>query len=685
VIDRLGVGTGFVEASVVQALAPISNDEILANISGSTAPPVGNTLTAVIDATIGDTVGDILVRGASVWQQENLSTLLDASVGSSPGSLLYRGSSAWTALAPSTYGGTLLESGQVGPPAWQQAAPGFGGLIVSAFNNGSTDATAEILVWAGQNLPLFFPAGTYLVSGNISFTQPVTMAAGATFKSTTAITLDFEQGCYAAREQIFNLSGGAVAQFSNQIVGFPEWWGAQVNTPTLDCSVAINACIAALSVTTMQEGAYYIQNQINVLMGGRTLRGVAATQLPSIGGGSSTLATYATQIVMTSPSANCMFVGYNQNTQPAVNLEFVTLEDFAIYRATAAVPLGVSGAAAIDNPTSGVLPCPTGIQFKWCVNLHCNRVLIGESSIGFYIYGCIESYWNNCSVLRYTPGQNTGNDNFSGFYLDYSAPLAANGGNASIYLDYCRVFSNCNTQAYTYAAGMTTADGFVDLFVFKFETGLIQYGIDCQGSGTGATYNSEDLHLVECYLDSSALVAMRVQNGANYSNVSILGGYVNSVNGTCIFINDIPGIVSIQGVGGIDTTSSTGLSILNCGQVSAIGNTWMDFDQPIVVNAASECEIRDIVRRQRGGSPPFPGISLTGVVDSLVAVAVSGPSGGYTAGVTVDSTSQGIEVNCTKFNSATIGGAANKIVYNGSPWGGGTTFGTRNVATGVLN
>lgn len=51
----------------IASVGTISNDQVFSNISGSTATPTGNTLTAVIDACIGNTQGDILYRGSSTW------------------------------------------------------------------------------------------------------------------------------------------------------------------------------------------------------------------------------------------------------------------------------------------------------------------------------------------------------------------------------------------------------------------------------------------------------------------------------------------------------------------------------------------------------------------------------------------------------------------------------------------
>ena len=75
------------------ALATQSNNTVLANISGGTASPSADTLTAIIDACIGSTQGNVL----------------------------YRGASAWNVLAPGTSGQFLQTQGSSANPQWANA------------------------------------------------------------------------------------------------------------------------------------------------------------------------------------------------------------------------------------------------------------------------------------------------------------------------------------------------------------------------------------------------------------------------------------------------------------------------------------------------------------------------------------------------------------------------------------
>lgn len=49
------------------SLATIANNSVMANVSGGAAVPIANTMTAILDATLGSTQGNLIYRGASNW------------------------------------------------------------------------------------------------------------------------------------------------------------------------------------------------------------------------------------------------------------------------------------------------------------------------------------------------------------------------------------------------------------------------------------------------------------------------------------------------------------------------------------------------------------------------------------------------------------------------------------------
>lgn len=85
-----GVTGGTITTSGTIGLANQSTGTVLSNISGSSAPPTGNSV----------------------------SSLFDSSMGSTQGSVLYRSSTTWTVLPPGTNGQVLTTQGTGANPVW---------------------------------------------------------------------------------------------------------------------------------------------------------------------------------------------------------------------------------------------------------------------------------------------------------------------------------------------------------------------------------------------------------------------------------------------------------------------------------------------------------------------------------------------------------------------------------------
>lgn len=71
-VTNVATGTGLTGGAITTtgtiSFAPITSLDVLANITGGSAVPIPNTMTAILDAALGSTQGNILYRGASVWQ-----------------------------------------------------------------------------------------------------------------------------------------------------------------------------------------------------------------------------------------------------------------------------------------------------------------------------------------------------------------------------------------------------------------------------------------------------------------------------------------------------------------------------------------------------------------------------------------------------------------------------------------
>ena len=156
-LARLPAGTlGYSLASNGPATAPsyqalglptIANLTILSNIFGSAALPVGNTLTAVLDAILGSTQGQLITRNAGGWTVLNPSTGGKVLTENGPGANLAWATPSGGLTNPMTTAGDLIVGGTAGAPTRLAVGAEGSGLVIA---NGSE-------TWArGGQMPLLF-------------------------------------------------------------------------------------------------------------------------------------------------------------------------------------------------------------------------------------------------------------------------------------------------------------------------------------------------------------------------------------------------------------------------------------------------------------------------------------------------------------------------------------------------
>jgi hypothetical protein len=317
-VTSVGSGTGLTGGPITSAgtlsLATVTDNQVLANITGTTAPPTGTTFTLLLDHALGATRGMVIYRGASAWaalapgaagavltahgagadptwvtgsgsgtvtqvntgtgliggpitgtgtiafatvatgsvlanisgstaapSANSLTAIIDAAFGTTRGSVLYRGSGGWAALGPGTAGQLLQTAGGGADPAWASAtlptgtasdqlvyvAPGGWSAqrpryIASTFVPG-VPAASQLLLLQRLSKGITIPAnfGDYLghasmARGTVNATASTTIdvrkatsAAPGTFTSVGTITI-------AAGSMVgtFATSGGAAASFA---------------------------------------------------------------------------------------------------------------------------------------------------------------------------------------------------------------------------------------------------------------------------------------------------------------------------------------------------------------------------------------------------------------------------------------------------------------------------------------
>jgi hypothetical protein len=543
--------------------------------------------------------------------------------------------------------------------------------LTGARSDGVTD-DADAVARAASEGSVLFPRGVSRIGRDLVIRARAHLAQGAIVSPASGVTITFAGGLDAPLTRVFAGEGAVVLDPAIQPVGQPEWWGAVANDADVDCAAAINACIRSCAVTQLQQAHYHIRQSIEIRGAGKTLRGVNAADDPG---------TPSTQIVVEDAAITGIVCGTDTRTKSPTT-DDLTLESFTVSRAR-----------RVATPGQDPRLAPTGVKFLWCALLHATRVTVREHAVGFSIYGCAECYFTQCSAIRIGAGAEIANDIVSGFFLDYSAASGYAGGNASMYFERCRAFTSGRVP-FPYSAGLTTFGGFVDLFISRFETGFKLFGIDLRGDGTSAeSFATQDCLIRDCVLDSNAAAGIRIRGAGSHCDVHVSGCYIALAEGftsaACVMLGG--GEAATDGLGGAVTVCDcefigdyAGVIATNVAVCNLASNTHLNLQQPVTFTRVGFSEVRDTVRITRLPAPTFPVVSLSECEGVTVGVSASGVADAFRCGVFVDPGSSRIEVNCTRLDASTVGGAHNLIVSGGAPWGGGATFGNRNVVSGAI-
>jgi hypothetical protein len=535
---------------------------------------------------------------------------------------------------------------------------------------GTVDDTRALTAAAASGHALVFPPGRYRIQSNLRFEAPVALAYGAVLETAGEATIAFAGGLNAGVYQIFELAQGSEVSIDPRFTtdGRPEWWGARTNASDVDCRAAVQACLDACVRTLLQGADYYIGDTVKLRHHGHSLIGVAASQLDHPG---------CSRLMLTSASADGLQVGLDSAPPNAKRwLEHGRVCDLVIQR----VP-------KIANPAAGFRNAPCGVRLQWAVTCYLERVETLEHSHGFFISGTVHCYLNYCQALRYVAGENKQNDFFYGFCMDNSVSTGFNSGNASLYISHCSTFS---TQAVSFSesCGIRSFAGFTDTFITGFECALVEYGLRMSGrAAAGADYQTEDLIIAECVLDSPVKVGILIETAGPVTAAQIHNCYVAPAGpGTAIEVRDCHGAVSIVGcqIIAAPTSTTTGLKVTNSKGVSSMNTIFTDVSAPVVFERAVACRMLDTINDPQQKSTE-PAVRLSNARQVYLAPIVTGLPGTRSAGVfLVGEGNFGIEVNCTGISASALSHADNKLISDGAPVRTPGPFGKGNLASGIL-
>lgn len=550
---------------------------------------------------------------------------------------------------------------------------------------------AVLMGSAGAPAPSF-AAGADAGSGGatFSFSDRASMAARGDLPAGTAALLT-EPG----REGVFVLRAGPApadplqglsvglsgnrghwARLWDGIHGNPGWFGAASNRPELAARnrAAIQACIDLCPTTVLGAGDWHVDGRLLVTRNGASIIGAGHTQTDQ----TSNDAGKVTRIVSSNPRDTIIQVGSDDSGKPRDLTETVRLEGFTVDRSVSPF-----------TPASGVAGA-IGVALRWCVNCHLERVFSINSARGFFYYGVVETYTRFCGALRWREGSNGANDCFVGFHFDYSAPSGYNGGNASVYLVYCRAFplTEDATPRLTYSAGIRFDGGWVDCNLHGFETGGgIQYGIHGIGDGQGAaSFRTENLIVTNCLLDPGTTAGIQLENAGSRTAVTIANCYLATTSGTCLVLDRIGGAVSVSNCQFITGSyGGTGLSANDVRGLRAHGNIYTLLRQPVWLYKVAGFDVRDTIQGVADRPGDYPAVGISACSRGRIDCIVTGRSGSFTAAVEFkDGGCRKVEVCATGIDPGALGDPRRSIVHAGRAVNAPGAFGEGCLVSGIL-
>jgi hypothetical protein len=546
-----------------------------------------------------------------------------------------------------------------------------------ADRTGSIDATDACHAAALAGDAVLFPPGLYKIASDMTLTKPAVFAPGAKLLIGNAVTASLAEFS-APIARVFDCAGSGKVVFNRAKIaaGYAEWWGAAANDPATDSTVALNAALEALPHVQLL-GSYYTSATIVVAKNGTRLTGNAHTQTDQ----NSTDVGNQAQILCTDAAATILRIGSASSTDPRNAggdlVEAVWLEGFTCDRTV--------------DPYMALLATDSamGIDVRWCVNCHFDRVFSLNSCIGWQFYGTVQHYARFCAALREREGSDPAHDVFIGFYIDQAAPTSYNGGNASLRLLWCRSFhlTDDAAPALAYSAGIRFDGGWVDTDIVGFETGGgIQFGIHGIGDGlASASFRGENLKVTSCNFDPGSVACIWLEKSGPRSAVVIENNYF-ATTGTALHIEDFGGTVVLANNQFITPALGyTGISLTNVAHLRSENNIFTGFAAPIVLSLVSNFTIRDTINGSYGASA-LPAISVNACFRGVVDPVINGVGNAYGFGVKLLGTLNSfVEVNCTTINAPAInGGSGNKLYHNASQITATGAFGTSCLARGIM-
>jgi hypothetical protein len=315
-----------------------------------------------------------------------------------------------------------------------------------------------------------------------------------------------------------------------------------------------------------------------------------------------------------------------------------------------------------------------------------------NSPIHFRVYGTIACFIRKCGGVRITAGSVNGfPDYYTAFCLGGdAASFGFIGANASLTIDQCGTSGGVGTDR----MGIYLFGYIGDTWIYKFEDSQLEYGAVIDGNtSTGGAIASpsahQDVRFEGGILDAMLANCITVQNINAGGAVEVGGRTYCALNaaGDAVLVNNCKGLVSLES---LDIIAHSGLAnygvrIAGSKRVTASEAVHIkDCRVGLKAESSGQLSLRPTITRANVGGTNA--VEISGVGRSIVQPIIDSDVAAFDYGIVSDSGTNYCEFNITGVNYGcfTTVSAGRKIWHNGASWGGGGTFGTSNIATGVL-
>lgn len=459
-------------------------------------------------------------------------------------------------------------------------------------NTGSTDCSTAIeTAYAAAN-EIYFPAGTYLISDDVTipFDNVIVMAGGAKFSVASTKTLKIEGQFIAPQNQQVFDGAGTVTGIR---VVYPEWFGA-VGDGTTNDQPAFQKCITCIHDSFNSVGGQcyvYLAARLYAFEDPWTINlssgyGIYVQGANTLIGGSRLLAK----------------TGFNFTDGGLINVEGTTspnnIIDFSL-RGFQLVNTDINTGAGIvfNNTQTNFIQglqeslvedvSITGFSYGILINrlrqVNFNRVSVWNSTSTSGINACVQikdalsgtgatvtgdMTWTNCQFVQPSASSNS--------YGMYLAGTTGNGGLSGIRINRC-IFYNAKRQIYI-EAGNNVQNGDIWVMQNQFDNCTL-HGVEIVQVGGTSTGCINDLQIANNYFTAvqGNCVRLTAAKSGGINSTLINNNYSAGVVQSAVTAEKVNGL-NINGnfFSGVSysTTLGAALAASNSNQVNIIGNNF---------------------------------------------------------------------------------------------------------------